>query len=118
MNSVVTFTFDDHSIRVVKDRRGGFWVVGRDICLAHGLKNPNLIMRSRWKDAVAKLLLIKDRMGRDAKVRVLNATEAVNLIQGMQARQPAFEHWFVHEVLPQLERPLVNPKEVKSGVRI
>lgn len=114
MNSVVIFSFCGHDIRVVKDRRGTFWVVGRDICLAHGLKNPNLRMNSRWKDAVAKLLLIKDRMGRDAKVRVLTASEALNLIQGMQARQPDFEHWFVREVLPQLERPLVNPKEVKS----
>lgn len=114
MNSVVIFSFCGHDIRVVKDRRGVFWVVGRDICLAHGLKNPNLIMRSRWKDAVAKLLLIKDRMGRDAKVRVLTAAEAVNLIQGMQARQPDFERWFVREVLPQLERPSANPKEVKS----
>ena len=108
MNSVVTFTFSDHSIRVVKDRRGAYWFVGRDICVALGLKNPNLSMRERWKTAVPKLLRIKDRMGRDTKVRVLTATEAVDLIQRMQVPQPGFARWFAHEVLPQLGRPLAK----------
>jgi hypothetical protein len=67
-------------------------------------------MRERWKTAVPKLLRIKDRMGRDTKVRVLTATEAVDLIQRMQVPHPDFETWFVREVLPQLEAALGQSK--------
>jgi prophage antirepressor-like protein len=105
MNSVITFSFDGHDIRVVKDVQGSFWFVGRDICLAHGLKNPNVSMRARWKYAVPKLLKIKDRMGRDSDVRVLSAFESLDLIQRMHVPVPGFETWFVKKVLPRLNGP-------------
>jgi prophage antirepressor-like protein len=113
MNSVVTFTFADHSIRVVKDRRGTYWFVGRDICFALGLTNPNVSMTARWETAVPKLVRIKDRLGRDTKVRVLTDAEAVDLIQRTQVPHPDFERWFVHEVLPQLEARVDQPTKVK-----
>ncbi len=110
MNSVLTFSFDGHDIRAVIDKKASFWFVGRDICLAYGSKNPNVIMRDRWKTAVPKHLQIKDRMGRDAKVRVLTVVETVDLIQRMQAPLPGFESWLVNEVLPQLNARVAQPK--------
>lgn len=110
MNSVVTFTFRGFGIRAVVDPKGHTYFVGRDICIAHGLKNPNVIMRARWKTAVPKRLLIKDRMGRDSDVRVLTVEESIDLIQRMQLPVPGFESWFVKEVLPKLNALVPQPE--------
>lgn len=110
MNSVFTFTFEGYNIRAVVDQLGHTYFVGRDICLAHGLKNPNVSMRERWKTAVPKLLIIKDRMGRDSDVRVLTVKESVDLIQRMQVSVPGFETWFVNDVVPKLNALAPQPK--------
>jgi prophage antirepressor-like protein len=110
MNSVLTFSFANRSIRVVVDVDGNCWFVGRDICLVCGLTNPNATMRNRWKTAVPTLMQIKDRMGRDSDVRVLTVGEAEDLIQRMEVPHSGFEFWFVNEVLPQLNARVTQPK--------
>lgn len=113
MSSTVTFSFDGRDIRVIIDKRGNYWFVGRDICLAHGYKNPNVTMRDYDKSAIAKLMTIKDRMGRDSDVRVLTGAETLNLIQYMKLPLSGFESWITKDVLPQLEAQVLKSKRGK-----
>jgi prophage antirepressor-like protein len=108
--SVVSFLFDGRTIRAVVDKRGRYWFVGRDIGLALGFKNPNAMMTSRSKSAIAKHELIKDRMGRDQEVRVLTLAEAMEMIQRAKVPVPGFESWLIDEVCPVLNAQLSQKK--------
>lgn len=120
MNSVVTFTFADHDIRVVIDDQSTLGFVGRDICFALGYSNPNVIMRMRDQSDVPRIEQIVDRLGRKREVRVLTSTEALTLIRRSQAASrgferikptlPGFDTWFVNEVLPKLNALVAEPK--------
>lgn len=120
MNSVVTFTFADHDIRVVVDDQSNFWFVGRDICFALGYTNPNANMRMRDQSEVPKIMQIFDRLGRKREVRVLTSAEVLTMIRRSQAASPGFERikptlpgfetWFVNEALPKLIALVAEPK--------
>jgi prophage antirepressor-like protein len=112
MNSVSTFTFANHDIRVVVDEKSNFWFVGRDICFALGYTNPNSAMRMRDQSDVPRIEQIVDRMGRKREVRVLTSAEVLTMIQRSKAASPGFERinptlpgfesWLVNDVLPKL----------------
>ncbi len=108
MNKVFTFHFGDHDVRVVVDEQLNFWFVGRDICLAHALKNPNRKMSCVWGNAIPNHKLIKDKMRRDQDVRVLTLSETLELIKSIRVPVPNFEGWLVNEVLPQLQAILTK----------
>lgn len=108
MNTVFTFQFEDHDVRVVMDEQSNFWFVGRDICFAHGLKNPNVVMRYSKSDWIPKYLSIKDRLGRDRGVRVLTLAETLELTRRLAVPVPKFEFWVVNEVMPQLQEILTK----------
>lgn len=108
MNTVFTFQFEDHDVRVVVDEQSNYWFIGRDICLAHALQNPNRKMSNLWKTAIPKHKLIKDKMGRNQDVRVLTLEETLELINSMRVSVPKFDFWVVNEVMPQLQEILTK----------
>jgi prophage antirepressor-like protein len=108
MNSVRTFQFESHDVRVVMDEQSNYWFIGRDICLAHALKNPNRKMSNLWKTAIPKHKLIKDKMGRNQDVRVLTLEETLELINSMRVSVPKFELWLINELMPQLQEILTK----------
>lgn len=114
---VVTFTFAaaGRDIRAVVNNRGSYWFVGRDICLTLGYKNPNVMMRERWPEAVAKHELIKDRMGRDQEVRVLTEQESLEMVRRAKFPVPGFEAWLTNEVCPKLNELLNQQRKGRKS---
>lgn len=105
---VVPFSFKGHTVRAVINKQGDHFFVGRDICHALGLKNPNVMMRDRWKMDAARYEIIKDRIGRDREVRVLTLDEAVEMIQRARLPPPGLETWLINEVCPALNTQIVT----------
>jgi len=107
---VITFSFNGKQVRVIVDKKGNHFFVGRDICHVLNYKNPNVIMRDRRKSGIAKYEIIKDRMGRDSEVRVLTLDEAVEINQRSVRPVDGFENWLISEVTPALNVRLSQQK--------
>jgi len=105
---VVSFSFEGHTVRAVLDKQGDYFFVGRDICQALGIKNPNVVMTYRGKMNFAKYEIIKDRMGRYREIRVLTLYEAVELIQRSRTPLPGLATWLVNEVSPALDARVIT----------
>ncbi len=95
------FNFEGSGVRVIIDKEGAPWFVGRDVCRALGYANP--------RDAISKHLLPKhkdavaicDATGRNQQTTIISKPAVFRL--AMRSKAPgaeAFQEWVEEEVLP------------------
>ena len=105
-------------------KNGEYWFVGRDVCNAFQDKNPNRSI-GRIDDCDKRSLKIKDSLGREQTVTVINESGLYALIFAMQPQKAhnhgvsdeypieikerieklrRFKRWVTHDVLPTLRK--------------
>lgn len=117
-------------------KNGEYWFVGRDVCNAFQDKNPNRSI-GRIDDCDKRSLKIKDSLGREQTVTVINESGLYALLFAMQPQKAnkdgvsnaypievqerieklrRFKRWVTHDVLPTLRKTgsySMNPQENK-----
>lgn len=102
--AVTLFAFEEHLVRVI-ERDSDPWFVGKDVCVALGLKNHN--------DALAKLnedekgVGSTDPLCRGGEQKVALVSEPGVYRLTFSSRKPEaerFKRWLAHEVLPQIRK--------------
>lgn len=105
-------------------KNGEYWFVGRDVCNAFQDKNPNRSI-GRIDDCDKRSLKIKDSLGREQTVTVINESGLYALLFSMQPQRAnkdgvsnaylievqerieklrRFKRWVTHDVLPTLRK--------------
>lgn len=105
-------------------KNGEYWFVGRDVCNAFQDKNPNRSI-GRIDDCDKRSLKIKDSLGREQAVTVINESGLYALLFAMQPQRAnkdgvsnaypievqerieklrRFKRWVTHDVLPTLRK--------------
>lgn len=105
-------------------KNGEYWFVGRDVCNAFQDKNPNRSI-GRIDDCDKRSLKIKDSLGREQTVTVINESGLYALLFAMQPQRAnkdgvsnaypievqerieklrRFKRWVTHDVLPTLRK--------------
>lgn len=105
-------------------KNGEYWFVGRDVCNAFQDKNPNRSI-GRIDDCDKRSLKIKDSLGREQNVTVINESGLYALLFAMQPQRAnkdgvsnaypievqerieklrRFKRWVTHDVLPTLRK--------------
>lgn len=105
-------------------KNGEYWFVGRDVCNAFQDKNPNRSI-GRIDDCDKRSLKIKDSLGREQTVTVINESGLYALLFAMQPQKAhnhgvsdeypieikerieklrRFKRWVTHDVLPTLRK--------------
>ena len=121
-------------------KNGEYWFVGRDVCNAFQDKNPNRSI-GRIDDCDKRSLKIKDSLGREQTVTVINESGLYALLFAMQPQKAhnhgvsdeypieikerieklrRFKRWVTHDVLPTLRKTgsySMNPKENKTDTQ-
>lgn len=121
-------------------KNGEYWFVGRDVCNAFQDKNPNRSI-GRIDDCDKRSLKIKDSLGREQTVIVINESGLYALLFAMQPQRAnkdgvsnaypievqerieklrRFKRWVTHDVLPTLRKTgsySMNPQENKPDAR-
>ena len=121
-------------------KNGEYWFVGRDVCNAFQDKNPNRSI-GRIDDCDKRSLKIKDSLGREQTVTVINESGLYALLFAMQPQRAnkdgvsnaypievqerieklrRFKRWVTHDVLPTLRKTgsySMNPQENKSDTQ-
>lgn len=121
-------------------KNGEYWFVGRDVCNAFQDKNPNRSI-GRIDDCDKRSLKIKDSLGREQTVTVINESGLYALLFAMQPQKAhnhgvsdeypieikerieklrRFKRWVTHDVLPTLRKTgsySMSPQENKSDTR-
>lgn len=117
-----------------------YWFVGRDVCNAFQDKNPNRSI-GRIDDCDKRSLKIKDSLGREQTVTVINESGLYALLFAMQPQRAnkdgvsnaypievqerieklrRFKRWVTHDVLPTLRKTgsySMNPQENKPDTQ-
>lgn len=117
-------------------KNGDYWFVGRDVCNAFQDKNPNRSI-GRIDDCDKRSLKIKDSLGREQTVTVINESGLYALLFAMQPQRAnkdgvsnaypievqerieklrRFKRWVTHDVLPTLRKTgsySMSPQENK-----
>lgn len=121
-------------------KNGEYWFVGRDVCNAFQDKNPNRSI-GRIDDCDKRSLKIKDSLGREQNVTVINESGLYALLFAMQPQRAnkdgvsnaypievqerieklrRFKRWVTHDVLPTLRKTgsySMNPQENKPDTQ-
>lgn len=121
-------------------KNGEYWFVGRDVCNAFQDKNPNRSI-GRIDDCDKRSLKIKDSLGREQTVTVINESGLYALLFAMQPQRAnkdgvsnaypievqerieklrRFKRWVTHDVLPTLRKTgsySMNPQENKPDTQ-
>lgn len=121
-------------------KNGEYWFVGRDVCNAFKDKNPNRSI-GRIDDCDKRSLKIKDSLGREQTVTVINESRLYALLFAMQPQKAnkdgvsnaypievqerieklrRFKRWVTHDVLPTLRKTgsySMNPQENKPDTK-
>lgn len=121
-------------------KNGEYWFVGRDVCNAFQDKNPNRSI-GRIDDCDKRSLKIKDSLGREQTVTVINESGLYALLFAMQPQKAhnhgvsdeypieikerieklrRFKRWVTHDVLPTLRKTgsySMNPQENKPDTQ-
>lgn len=121
-------------------KNGEYWFVGRDVCNAFKDKNPNRSI-GRIDDCDKRSLKIKDSLGREQTVTVINESGLYALLFAMQPQKAnkdgvsnaypievqerieklrRFKRWVTHDVLPTLRKTgsySMNPQENKPDTK-
>lgn len=121
-------------------KNGEYWFVGRDACNAFQDKNPNRSI-GRIDDCDKRSLKIKDSLGREQTVTVINESGLYALLFAMQPQKAnkdgvsnaypievqerieklrRFKRWVTHDVLPTLRKTgsySMNPQENKPDTQ-
>lgn len=121
-------------------KNGEYWFVGRDVCNAFQDKNPNRSI-GRIDDCDKRSLKIKDSLGREQTVTVINESGLYALLFAMQPQKAhnhgvsdeypieikerieklrRFKRWVTHDVLPTLRKTgsySMSPQENKPDTR-
>lgn len=121
-------------------KNGEYWFVGRDVCNAFQDKNPNRSI-GRIDDCDKRSLKIKDSLGREQTVTVINESGLYALLFAMQPQRAnkdgvsnaypievqerieklrRFKRWVTHDVLPTLRKTgsySMNPQENKPDTK-
>lgn len=121
-------------------KNGEYWFVGRDVCNAFQDKNPNRSI-GRIDDCDKRSLKIKDSLGREQTVTVINESGLYALLFAMQPQRAnkdgvsnaypievqerieklrRFKRWVTHDVLPTLRKTgsySMSPKENKTDTQ-
>lgn len=121
-------------------KNGEYWFVGRDVCNAFQDKNPNRSV-GRIDDCDKRSLKIKDSLGREQTVTVINESGLYALLFAMQPQKAhnhgvsdeypieikerieklrRFKRWVTHDVLPTLRKTgsySMNPQENKTDTQ-
>lgn len=128
-NKLKTFTNDKFgAIRTIV-REGVIYFVGKDLATALGYMNPRDALR-KHVDAEDKIygVAIRDAIGREQKVTVVNESGMYALIFGSTLEKAKdFKHWVTSEVLPdirehgfylapELEEAYANPNAIIIGL--
>ncbi|KAA3526130.1 hypothetical protein GOZ80_14065 [Agrobacterium vitis] len=108
MSAMINFAFEENLVRVI-DREGEPWFVGKDICVALGLKNHNDALSDLDSDekGVANIdPLSKSARGGGAQEVVIVSEPGVYRLV-FRSRKPEaerFKRWLAHEVIPQIRK--------------
>ena len=121
-------------------KNGEYWFVGRDVCNAFQDKNPNRSI-GRIDDCDKRSLKIKDSLGREQTVTVINESGLYALLFAMQPQRAnkdgvsnaypievqerieklrRFKRWVTHDVLPTLRKTgsySMSPQENKPDTQ-
>lgn len=121
-------------------KNGEYWFVGRDVCNAFQDKNPNRSI-GRIDDCDKRSLKIKDSLGREQTVTVINESGLYALLFAMQPQKAhnhgvsdeypieikerieklrRFKRWVTHDVLPTLRKTgsySMSPQENKHDTQ-
>nr|DAR37262.1 MAG TPA: repressor domain protein [Caudoviricetes sp.] len=121
-------------------KNGEYWFVGRDVCNAFQDKNPNRSI-GRIDDCDKRSLKIKDSLGREQTVTIINESGLYALLFAMQPQRAnkdgvsnaypievqerieklrRFKRWVTHDVLPTLRKTgsySMNPQENKPDTQ-
>jgi prophage antirepressor-like protein len=121
-------------------KNGEYWFVGRDVCNAFQDKNPNRSI-GRIDDCDKRSLKIKDSLGREQAVTVINESGLYALLFAMQPQKAhnhgvsdeypieikerieklrRFKRWVTHDVLPTLRKTgsySMSPQENKPDTQ-
>lgn len=121
-------------------KNGEYWFVGRDVCTAFQDKNPNRSI-GRIDDCDKRSLKIKDSLGREQTVTVINESGLYALLFAMQPQKAhnhgvsdeypieikerieklrRFKRWVTHDVLPTLRKTgsySMSPQENKRDTQ-
>ena len=100
-----TYTFNDHSIRVIFDQ-GEPWFVAQDVARALGYSRPDVTISQRFKNQPQ--LKVRTRTG-IRSVMVLSEAETIDFAEDSWASEAeAFEKWLHAELLPALHNQPAN----------
>jgi prophage antirepressor-like protein len=103
MNSLVPFSFNGDSVRVVMVD-GEPWFVARDVATVLGYADPTNAIKAHCR-GVAKHHPITDALNRTQEARIIPERDVYRLV--MRSKLPAaerFEEWVVGEVLPSIRK--------------
>lgn len=108
MSAIQNFAFEEHLVRVV-EQNGEPWFVGKDVCVALGIKNHNDALSDLDEDekgvAITDPLSTYTRGGGAQEAVIVSEPGVYRLV--FRSRKPEaerFKRWLAHEVLPQIRR--------------
>ncbi|MHB1706399.1 MAG: BRO-N domain-containing protein [Acidithiobacillus sp.] len=102
--SLMSFAFEDHAVRVVRDEAGEPWFVAADVCAVLELPNTTRALARLDADEQALISIQGISRGND-QVNVVNESGLYALILGSRkASAKRFKRWVTHEVLPSIRK--------------
>jgi len=103
MSSMIPFTFESHSVRVLADERGEPRFVAKDVAVALGYKNTNDAIRQHCKGVVNRYPL--STSGGTQEVRVIREPDVYRLIvKSALPSAETFERLVFEEILPTIRK--------------
>lgn len=104
MSSIVPFSFESFSVRVIRDDSGEMLFVAKDAAESLEYKDPTTAIKSHCR-GVQELHPIQDALGRTQNMRVIREPDLYRLIAGSTLPSAErFERWLFEEVLPSIRK--------------
>lgn len=108
MSGLVTYRFEDQSVRVLTDPAGEPWFVAADVCAALAIGNPSDAVRRLDDDEKMTLDTTEGHSGQRGGAQALNVVSEPGLYSLiLKSRKPEarrFKRWVTHEVLPSIRK--------------
>lgn len=101
---ILTFNFNDMSVRTLTDTAGGPWFVLKDCMRILGLGNPTETVKMFDDDEFSTTEVI-DSIGRRQQTYIISEAGLYGLV--LKSRKPEaheFKRWITHEVLPTIRK--------------
>ncbi len=103
MSNLVSFSFEQSSVRVITDENGETLFVGKDICELLGYTNPSKAMNDHCKGVTKRYPL--QTAGGIQELRTITEADMLRLV--VNSKLPTaekFEAWVFEEVLPSIRK--------------